>query len=287
MQFLTFEQANRIPFERQYRHSVVTASIALFIDAAIGVVSAYFIYLAWIQNQIGGVLIAGWITLWAFLFGLLFWGITKRRMLPSNWLVRIHATAISIKIRSYLNHHLDPHDAIVVQIPYSEIEYARAHRIRQDVPGSSRGDVETRFVRFAEFKLRDNDVLALLEEKVSVERARRAPMQGRFIRHRRKDGDYPVQMADGFLRVQWFVWPRLPRFMVDLSKHLPVKESVRTRQDFIGLKKATQREQEDALLRLMAAGDRFGAIRIIKEIYGYDITQAVAFLEDLSKPKQE
>jgi hypothetical protein len=283
MQFLTFDQAQLEPYRCQYRHSIITASLGAFVVMSIAAACLYFGVKAWSDDSVAGVLIAGWIGLWAMLFVLLLWGIARRRFLPSNWLVRTHTEGISIKFRSYLNNHFDPSDAIVVHLGYSEIEYLRDHKIRQDVPGQSRYDVETRYLRFAEFKLRDDDAIRQIEENISRERARKAPMGGRFIRCRTKYDDYPVQISDGLLRIRWSVWPRLPAFIADITPSVSLKDRLSSREDFSDLRKASPRNQEDALLGLISSGDRFGALRMIRQIYGYDLRRAMQFLDDLSK----
>ena len=285
MQLLTFEQAQREPVEHQYRHSAVMSSIALVTVLAFMGVIVFFAYQAWMENAVLGLVITGWLELWGAFFALLIGGALRKRLRPSNWLVRTHAQEISIKFRSYLNHHLDEKDPVVAFLRYSEIEYARDRRIRQDVPGSTQGRTETRFLRFAEFKLRDDKALERLGEHVTAERARQAPLSGKWVKRRSKNGDYPVQIADGFLRIQWWVWPRLPQFMKDLSSRIEVRETLKSKEDFTHLKTATSGEREEALLKLAAAGDNFGAMRIIKELYGYDTTRAKQFLEELTKTK--
>ena len=57
---------------------------------------------------------------------------------------------------------------------------------------------------------------------------------------------------------------------------------LRTRQDLRNLKNASREDQEKALLELVATGDRIGAIKIIRLLYGYDLKHAVAFLDELS-----
>jgi len=287
MQFLTVDQAQMEPYRCQYRHSTITVLLGAWILMSIAAACTYFAYAAWTESSIAGVLIAGWIGLWAVLLGLLLWGIARRRLLPSNWLVRTHSEGISVKFRSYLNSHFDPSDPIVVHIAYSEIEYIRDHRIRQDVPGQSRGDVETRYLRFAEFKLRDDNATSQIEESISRERTRKAPMGGRLIRYRSKYDEYPVQVADGLVRIRWSVWPRLGAFIADISQYVPVKDRLSSHEDFRDLRKASPRDQEDALLGLIAAGDRFGAIRMIRQIYGFDLTRSIQFLDDFSNTKPQ
>ena len=287
MNLLTFDQAQVEPYRRQYRHSPITVLIGTLIMMSIVAVSGHFVYTAWIEKSIVGMLIAGWIGLWATLFSMVLLGTTRRRLLASNWLVRTYPEGISIKFRSYLNYHFDPSDAIVAHIDYSEIEYVRDHRIRQDVPGSSRGERETRYLKFAEFKLRDDNAVRQIDEAIASERARKAPLGGRWIRYREKYDEYPVQVTDGLLRVQWSVFPRLPAFIADIAAFVATKDRMKTREDFSDLRKASPHDQEEALLRLISSGDSFGAIRMICQLYGYDLTRAKQFLDELSGPKTQ
>jgi hypothetical protein len=247
------------------------------------IASGVVAYEIWTESRLPGLFIGGWLELLSLVFALVTWGILRSRMRPTNWIVRTHVSGISIKFRSYLNHHFDANDAIVVFLRYSEIEFVRAHRLRQDVPGFSRGDSETRYLRFSEFKLRDEDDLNKIAQELAIERSRKGPRMGRFIKRQTTNVDYPVQVTDGFLRVQWRVWPRLPQFMRDIAGQIAVRESLKTRDEFRALKSAPPKDQEDALLKLIGQGDRFGAIRLIKEIYSYDTTRAVQFLEELTK----
>jgi hypothetical protein len=287
MQFRTIDQAQLEPYRCQYRHSRLTVSIGTLIMMLGIVVSGHFVQASWIEKSTIGVLISGWIGFWAALFSFVLFGITRRRWLPSNWLVRTHPEGISIKFRSYLNYHFDPADAIVVHIDYSEIEYVRDHRVRQDVPGVSRDGTETRYMKFAEFKLRDEHAIQLIGEALVNERARKAPLGGRFIRHREKYDEYPVQVTDGLLRIQWSVFPRLPAFIADIAAFVPMKERIKTKEDFSDLRKSDARDREDALHRLISSGDTFDAIRLIRQLYGYDLTRAIQFLNDLSSPKPQ
>jgi len=66
-----------------------------------------------------------------------------------------------------------------------------------------------------------------------------------------------------------------------------VKDRLSSHEDFRDLRKATPRDQENALLGLIASGDRFGAIRMIRQIYGYDLTRAIQFLDDFSNTKAQ
>ena len=52
---------------------------------------------------------------------------------------------------------------------------------------------------------------------------------------------------------------------------------------FRSLGTASPQEQEKVLLELIATGDRIGAIKVIRLLYGYDLTRAVQFLDELSQ----
>jgi hypothetical protein len=285
MEFRTYEQAEREPYDRQYRHAPIGALIGLLIALSAMAGAAILGYAVWAENRILAVLLTGFLELMSLLFALMTGNMFRDRLRRSNWLVRTSANGISIKFRSYLNHQFDANDVVVASIRYSEIEYAREHRVAQDVPGSSTGETESRRLRFAEFKLRDESDLQKLDAQLAVERSRKGPMAGRFIRRRTTHRDYPVRVADGFLRVNWSVRPRFPQFLKDISGRVAIHDAIKTSEDFRRLKNATPRDQEDALLKLVAAGDRFGAIRVIKEIYGYDTKRAAQFLDELSKNK--
>jgi hypothetical protein len=257
--------------------------VALLAALAVTAAAAGLAYKAWNEGALLAAGIIAWVLVWAALFLFLSGRTLRARMHPSNWLVRVHSTGLFIKFRSCLNRHFDPSDQIVAFVPYTEIAYVRAHRIRRDVPGT-RGGVEMHYLRFAEFKLKDAPLLDRLSEAIAQERGRKAPMSGRFIRHRAKALDYPVQIADGRLRIEWRVWPRLGQFIKDISRDVAVQEPLKTREDFIQLKAASRQQQEDALLRLAAEGNNMAAIRVIKGLYGYDTKRAKQFLHEMTNP---
>jgi hypothetical protein len=236
MEFRTFDQAMREPYTKEYRHSIVMALAGFVAVLAAMIGGGLFTYRIASENMLPALFIGACMGLLGLVFALLTWGMFRGRMHPSNWLVRTHMSGISIKFRSYLNRHFDGRDAVVVFLRYSEIEYARPHRLVQDVPGASRGEIETRYLRFAEFKLRNEDDLERLDKELATERSRNGPQIGRFIKRKTTNRDYPVEVSDGFLWVQWQVWPRLPRFMQDISEQIAIHEAIKTRNKYRELK---------------------------------------------------
>ncbi|HEX5000155.1 MAG TPA: hypothetical protein VFY29_18185 [Terriglobia bacterium] len=284
MELMTASQAEQAPFERQYRHSIAIALGGFLVLAAITGALAYAAYTAWFADSIGISLFLLWLSIWSGLFTLLLLKFLRQRLRPSNWLVRVHPDGLSIKFRSYLNDHFYSGDEVVIRLSYAEFDFVRDSRIRQETPGFGRGEIESRYLRFAEFKLRSDEALRQIERETATERARQAPAVGRWIRRRTKFGDHSVQVQNGFLRVHWRVRPRLDAFLGDIAPRIEVRDAVRAAENFTTLRKAPTARQQELLLKIMASGDRLAAIRLIRQLYGYDLTQAVTFYDELSKP---
>ncbi len=283
MRFLTLQQVETEPFKTEYRYSVLTTLLAFLVTAAISIGAAFFTYRAWAEGTKVGMFLAGWLTLWFAFFAMFARSILRARLQPTNWLVRTQTNGILVKSRSYLNYHFDSSDLVVAYFDYGDIEFARSHRVRQDFPGGTDEDT-VKVTRFVELKMRDPALLKELETQLAAERDRLAPYQGRWIRCRTKSNHYPLSVSpEGLVRIEWNVWPRLKRFLEEISPQIQVNAAAGSRQDFRSLGTASPQEQEKVLLELIATGDRIGAIKVIRLLYGYDLTRAVQFLDELSQ----
>ena len=270
------------PFKTEYRYPVITSLVVFLVTAAISIGAAYFMYRARVEGTTREVFIAGWFTFWFGIFALLARSDLRARLQPANWLVRTQTNGILVKFRSYRNYHFDSTDPIVVFFDYGDVEFGGSQRVRQDMPGPPDGDT-MRFKQFAVLKMRHDALVKELETQLAAERGRAAPHEGRWIRSQTKSPHCPVHTSpDGLVQIEWYVRPKLTRFLEEMSAEVPVKEATRTRQDLRNLKNASREDQEKALLELVATGDRIGAIKIIRLLYGYDLKHAVAFLDELS-----
>jgi hypothetical protein len=206
------------------------------------------------------------------------------RLKKTNWLVRTETNGLQIKFRSYLNYRFNDEDPIVLYMSYDEIEFARAHRIKKVQPSTGDGGDAVKFTRFAEFVIHRESPLKELAKRLVEERNRQAPQHGRWIRSRTKACHCPVQVTrEGFVRIQWDVRPGLVKFIEEISAQVPIIHPARSRVDYRSLNHGTRKEQENALQNLIAIGDRLTAIRLIRQLYGYDLTQATQFFDDLSE----
>ena len=283
MHFLTLDQAQSEPFQSEYGYRIVTTLAALLICLAIAIAAGYGAYRAWVENTMFGVAILVWIAFWFGLFALILRGVLRARLRPTNWLVRTQTGGILVNLRSYLNYEFDPNNRAAVHFKYADIEFARAHWIRQGMPTDKGGGESIRFHRYAEFKLRNEALVKELKTELAEERTLFAPLGGRFIKGRKRSSHYPVHVSrEGWVRIEWAVRPSLKKFLEEISGQVAFKEAAVTHQSF----RAAQ-DQEALLLELIATGDRVGAIKVIKEIYGYDTTRAVKFLEEQEKSQAD
>jgi hypothetical protein len=168
---------------------------------------------------------------------------------------------------------------------FSEIVSIRQHRIDRNIPGSTAGDDELRSHVYAELQLRDTSHVRELQTHLATERQARGPYMKTWYggRNTAVTRHYPVQVTnEGLVRIEWSVRPRLSRFIEEMNPYLRAAPAVRSSVDYRQAAKLTRKEQEQILLELLEAGDRIGAERAAKHLYGFDTTRAVQFLEELS-----
>src|SRR5688572_6491383 len=99
----------------------------------------------------------------------------------SHQLAGAHRTGgMLIQFRSYLNHHFPNDNPTVLRVAYSEIEWARAHRLHRSTPGFTRGDDWNQRLRYFEFRFRDGAHTEELHDKLVEERQRQGPRQPKW-----------------------------------------------------------------------------------------------------------
>jgi hypothetical protein len=286
MRFLTVDQAQSEPFSTEYRYRIWTTLVAFLVCVAIVIASVFGALSARAEGAWIGVFILGWIAFWFLFFAWMLSMVLRARLRPTNWLVRTQSAGVLIKFRTPLNYHFEPETLAAVHLDYSDIEFARAHRVRQEVPGSTPSDNTTKFMKYAEFKLRDERLLKDLDARLAAERTRKGPVEGGLIKRRSKSGHYPVHISsDGFVRIEWYVTPSLKKFMADISGYVAVRDAVGSGKDFRNLQDVSVAEQESALIELIASGDRMAALSAVKQLYGYKTTRAVQFVNELEGKK--
>jgi hypothetical protein len=204
------------------------------------------------------------------------------RFRSSNWLVQANETGLHVRFRSYLNHRFAADDPTVVFIPYRAIRSARLVRGTRTIPDSdSPSGLTTKPARLVELEL-SGDVTPLAQA-LAAERARCGPdwrqHGGRSARYQH----HPVRLlSPATLQLEWEVAPSRETLLDLLRPHATIEpEADRTQESLDDLKALTRDKQEARLRELAETGQDLAAITLTRRLYGYDLTQATAFVDSL------
>ena len=216
------------------------------------------------------------------LFAFVGWRASRAAWRPSNWIVRVASDGLYVKFRSYLNDNMSARDPVVVFIPKAEIGSLRAHHEKTRRPDDEGAGEIVVPRRYLEIELRDPGDIPELAEHLARARARREPG---FAGTKMKFNHYPVRaFATGVVRIDWAgpdvsVRPRLPRALAVLGRHYrvatPAESEERPAAELV------PEEQEDRLIAMVERGEKIAAVKLARRLYGYDLTEAVAFVEGL------
>jgi hypothetical protein len=240
----------------------------------------------------------------------------RKRLRPSNWLVKTRTNSLLIKFRSYLNDRFLEADPVVVEIPWSEIQWIR--KTTETMTSPSRGSntaSTTSFHTYLDLKLNAPEIEELkqaldtetnrkapLSEKVRLKRElfrarkRKAPrpeilrlkQEIRSDRLRHQPGQsgathrhYPVRVIEpSILRIEWNgITPRIKKALGLFSQRAAVEPTLKLRpQDWQSLQ---GQDLDDRILDLAQRGDTLGAVKLVRRKYGLALGESKQFVEDL------
>jgi hypothetical protein len=261
--------------DRVYRYSRARALSAFLIFCVLAVASLAF---GWFKSM----WLAYYITAAGFLFLLIFQKLITARFRPTNWLVRMTDHGLYIKFRSYLNHHFPDQDPTVIFLPYSEIRSARLVKERQEVPdpedGSSATTTKTRRLLVLELARESTELAAALDN----ERKRVFGKMNQGGGAKSRYHHLPVRLASpNLLTIEWAVVPSIQTILEALARRTLVQREEETSKDLVHLDGLTREQQESRLLELAESGDMFGAVKLARQLYSYDLATAKTFVESL------
>ena len=240
----------------------------------------------------------------------------RRRLRPSNWLVKTRTSSVLIKFRSYLNDRFLEADPVVVEIPWSEIQWIRKTKVTTTSPSlDSRGGSTTSFHTYLDLKLNAPEIEELkralaaetnrkapLSEKVQRKRElfqarkRKAPsveilrlkQEIRSDRLRNQPGQsgathrhYPVRLIEpSILRIEWNgIQPRITKALGLFSQRAAVEPTLKLRpQDWQSLR---GEDLDDRILDLAQRGETMAAVRMVRRKYGLALGESKQFVDDL------
>ena len=206
-------------------------------------------------------------------------GTIRAALRPSNWVIRAVADGLYIKFRSYLNHHFPPEDRIVIFLPYAEIDSVNKTREKLEVM-ASRG-TQTQYWTYLDVHLKDLDTDDTAEA-IKVEAGRKGPQRG-IVSSRANHS--PVRVAaPGLLRIPWKshqdrLRPGIKKALDFLASKVDLGSELRL--DRGRLHDLSEQELDALILELAETGQRIEALKLIRHRFGYSLTEAKRFLDEL------
>ena len=275
MQLMRLADVPMDPHDRVYYYSRLRAVMGATLLAAVAIGAFVF---AWVKGAWPMYYIAAVMALCLLLYQRLIFG----RFRSSNWLLRMTDNGLYVKFRSYLNHHFDPQDFVVLFLPYSEMRSARLVKERQELPDlDQRSAATTSTRRTLELELAGDS--AEFAVALAAERERvfgKMPRSNQRISSRYHH--FPVRLVSRtHLRIEWGVVPGIQKILDALTRHTFVQSSAEATKNYTNLDQLSKEEQETRLIELAESGDMIGAIAIARRLYSYDLTAAKQFVEGL------
>jgi hypothetical protein len=194
---------------------------------------------------------------------------------PKNWFLRFNFSRILINIAPAFAKvsESDP----ILELRSDEIEWIRIHRQITLMPNRTRKT--TSETSYLEIKLRNGN----FDELRSCLATATVPRKWRgWTIH----AEAPVRlMDDDILRLVWrsrqsFVAPSLEKALALLGKQFPVQEELSDFQDNT-ISTADKQKMEEQVIEFVAQGRLIDATKLAQKRYGYSLTQARTFVEDL------
>ena len=267
---------------RIYRHPLFLTTFFFYLFLGLGIVAVAYLFDPYMFGPRHSDLSP--LMYFFIAFDLIFLKITasilRARKKATNWLVQQSDNGLLIKIRSYLNYHLDPDVISIVEIAYSEMTWMRKVN-ETKIVNTSDGEAKHQS-EYLEIKLQTTNSKQLAEHIKAV-RKRRAPAVKKWYgSSSTKYQDYPVTMhEDNVLRIEWHVKPSIDELFFYAKGHVVLNESIDTETDTTNVEKLTEDEQTKLIKALLARGDEIQAIKIVKQLYNFDTTEAFRYIGEL------
>ena len=218
------------------------------------------------------------------IFGLLAWaafGNLRARLKPTNWLMRCDSSGVIIKYRSFKNWRFSAEDVQAMGFYYSEIAEVRLVREQRTIPGVDRNTVN-QYLTFLDFYPRNADT-SELEAHLQAEQKAEPPGNFKTIYR-----DYPVEvLPGGIVRLRWSISagykisPSPKKAIEYLGRYVKTAAAGSAKVDLTYRSDLSPEEGDANILKLAKSGDKTGAVKFTRQIYGSTLSEAVAFVEKL------
>jgi len=218
------------------------------------------------------------------LFGLIPLRLFKASLRPTNWLMRCNDGGIIIKYRAFENWRLPDTDAQAVGLAYAEIAWAKLVKERRVSPSidARRSGNKVAVLTYMELGLAQTDTSAL-EKHLSRERNLRPDGKMVFC-------DYPVETGPGgIVKIRWSggVTPGAHKAIEMLGRRVQIGEAESREVDLTHHRDANPEDERVKILTLARSGDEMGAAKLAQQAYGYSLSDATNYEDDLLAGEDE
>jgi hypothetical protein len=204
----------------------------------------------------------------------------RASLMPSNWILRVAGDGLYVKYRSFQNHAFPADTPSVLFIPKREIAWIRGHRHRMLQPSRDDHGEDAVGRSYLEIKLHGDDT-GDIADHLRTERQ----LWGAGIGGKGKFRHYPVRlMTDAIVRIDWSgpdtsISPKIDKAAAILGRNYTIENEAQSEHQSFAM--ASRDEQESRLLEFAERGDIMSAVILARQLYGYDLTEARAFVEGL------
>lgn len=229
------------------------------------------------------------ISLTCLIGGLLFLSSARAAFKETNWVLRADPTGLYVKLRSYSDTRLPATDRIVLHLPRDSIRRIRpvGERVRhvgRSGDGFTADDDTVSGQSYLEI-ITFTDNLDDAADALRLERGRYGPTAIPGVRTKAKGAAVSVR-GEGTLRIDWKtkrtrLSPDLDNALIRLSSTY-VTDSKRESEQ-APIRSLAPDEREERLLALVEQGHMTDAVILARDLYGFNLTEAKSFLDDLQQ----
>jgi hypothetical protein len=195
---------------------------------------------------------------------------------PQAWLLVANRKTIWVRFRSYVHWRWPVEDLTVVRIDLDDIDHLVPLRFTDGTPPELCINLKE--------PLPDEVIDAILEENIQL-------WADRWTRSRIKREPVVVEKTQQALRIRWAgEYPTLREACDKFRLNFPIEPPLRLEDSEDGIMHDRPRITDDALAEineLLRAGDREGAIRVLREATGMGLAQARALVDQTGWQKDE
>lgn len=233
-------------------------------------------------------LVIGAMILVCLVAGIAFLSSALAAMKSANWIFLATDEGIYVKLRSYYDYQLSSEDKIVVFIPRNEIKQVRSSRQKTRVVyrGENFTNAEDDGLEkydFLEIKLYGHD-LSEIEECLEIEKRKNCPTFLKGVTKRARGAALKTQ-PKGIIKLDWKtkatrLTPSIDTIISVLSQQYATSSI--EGEDQAAIKTLDKENQEKRLLELAGMGNMMDAVILARELYGFNLTDAKQFIDELS-----